>query len=455
MTPVCVAEPDLAEAYLAHLAADQVRPADLLADAVGSELLSVAYQDRFLPQPVFLTATERATLATDLRTISDLLVSLPERLFDGSRSALAQAVGMTPEQTAVVEGVGDAPLTPLARADLYRTPAGFRLLEHNITSALGGFENAEINRTMLRHPALSRFVAEHGLTYVDTLRAMIDTMLAEHGVDAASGVRIALLDSPESFPTFGPRLRVMARMLAEWGLDATPAHLGQLAERNGRLLVDGRPVDAVLRYFLVEEVQTAADAALVEIVQRAAHTGAVVLTSRLDAELYGNKGALALLSDDRHRAAFTAGERACIDRVVPWTRPLRGAGTDPDGERVDLARYAHAHREELILKPTNRHGGSGIVAGWTVGAEEWARAVAAALDRPFVLQHRVRPMPEPFAEESGREELVLNWGVFLVDPAAAGTPDGYGGCIVRGTRDRDVGVVSMGTGARVGCCFTG
>lgn len=449
------ADRTLAERYLDQLAAAGTPPADLLAAAVACEPLAVAYQGRFLPQPVFLTAAERAALAADLRAVHDLLVSLPERLFGGSRAALARAVGMTPVQAALVDAAGGGPLTPLARADLYRTADGFRLLEHNITSALGGFENAEINRAMLRHPALAGFVAEHRLGYVDTLRAMVDTMFAEHGLDAAAGPRVALLDSPGSFPTFGPRLEVMARLLVAWGIDAVPGHLGQLTERAGRLLLAGRPVDAVFRYYLVEEVTGEADAALVARVERAARAGAVALTSRLDAEAYGNKGALAMLSDDRHAAAFTSAERACVERVLPWTRPLRRTGTSWYGERVDLVRFALAHREVLVLKPTNEHGGSGIVPGWTVGDAEWAARLAEAAGRPYVLQRRVRPAPEPFADPSGRRDLVLNWGVFLVDPAATGIADGFGGCIVRGSPDAEVGVISMGGGARVGCCFTG
>lgn len=93
-------------------------------------------------------------------------------------------------------------------------------------------------------------------------------------------------------------------------------------------------MDAALRYYPVEEILTAADAGLVERVHRAP----VALTSRLDAELYGNKGALAMLSDDRHRGAFSATELARINRVLPWTRPLRAAGTDPAAPRSTCPR---------------------------------------------------------------------------------------------------------------------
>ncbi len=213
-------------------------------------------------------------------------------------------------------------------------------------------------------------------------------------------------------------------------------------------------MDIVFRFFLIEEIVTEADAALVEPVLRAAERGTVGLFSRFDAELYGNKGALAMLSDDEHRAAFSAEERACIDRFLPWTRHVRAVATDPAGAEIDLLRHAEQEQQDLILKPTLLHGGTGIVPGWTVSPEEWRAHLAEAMDGPYVLQRRIRPVAErfPATDGPGTQDLYLNWGVFLADPAATGT-DGYAGCIVRGSTDPAVGVVSMGSGARVGCCF--
>ncbi len=110
---------------------------------------------------------------------------------------------------------------------------------------------------------------------------------------------------------------------------------------------------------------------------------------------------------------------------------LRTTATDAAGERIDLLAHAVAHQQDLILKPTLLHGGSGIVPGWTVGPEEWRSRLTAALDGPYVVQERIRPVPEVFPADEGQgtQELVLNWGVFLTDPQVTGG-DGYNGCLV-------------------------
>ncbi|MCI4066006.1 hypothetical protein MRQ36_27040 [Micromonospora sp. R77] len=441
----------LGRAYAEHLAAGPA--GDPTAAARDSAALTLAYRDRFLPGPVFLTDAERHTVARDLHTVHDLLRSLPDRVYGGSRAALAEAVGLNPHQTALItRSARTGALLPLGRADLYHDGTAFQLLEFNITSALGGFENADLNVAMLAYPPLREFVVRHRLRYRDTLGCMVRTMSAECAavLPADRPPVVAVVDTEENFSIVGPRLRVLADKLADHGLDGIACHLGQFSYPGGRPTVAGRPVDVVFRYFLVEDLTDPAATAPLEPLLAAAEQGRVGLFSRLDAELYGNKGTLAMLSDDRHRDLFDADERACVERILPWTRYVRARGTDPDGSDVDLPAYARARQAELILKPTLLHGGSGIVAGWAVDAAEWTARVASAVDGPYVLQRRVRPAAEPFPDGP----RYLNWGIYLADPDAVGE-DGYAGCFVRASTDPAVGVVSMAGGAQVGCAFHG
>ena len=427
------------------------------AAARESATLTLAYQERFLNGPAFLGETERRTVVEDLHTVYRLLRSLPERVFGGSITALAAAVGMDPLQSALItRSARTGALLPLGRADLYHDGTEFKLLEFNLTSALGGFENADINRAMLAYPPLEEFVRRHGLRYRDTLGRMVRTMRAECAANIPTDRApvVAVVDTPDNFAVVGPRLRVFAAKLADYGAEGIACDLGELTYPNGRPTVAGRAVDVVFRYFLPEDLTDPAAAAQLEPLLVAVEQGRVGLFSRLDAELYGNKGTLAILSDEQHRELFDAAELACIDRLLPWTRYVRPRATDPGGAQVDLLAHALAHRHELILKPTLLHGGNGITAGWEAGEAEWKHKVTSAMNGPFVLQHRVRPAAEPFPDGAGGlQELFLNWGLYL--GARGADDDGYAGGFVRASTDPSVGVVSMGSGAMVGCVFHG
>ncbi|HEU5268770.1 MAG TPA: hypothetical protein VFU36_02515 [Jatrophihabitans sp.] len=440
----------LAVEYLDRVIRDRIDAAELTAVADAAPEL-IDYHGRLMPNPVFLSAADSDLLVRQLDDIHDLLLSLPQRCA-GSRAGYARMLGLSEFQVAVVEraAAGRPPL--LARADLYRTGTGFALLELNTGSALGGFDCGEINRTLASHPSLAGFVAEKQLSWVDTAERLLGIALAQHAERTGSVAgTIALVDFPDTFPRYQRTIEVMAQLCRRSGIDAFACHLGELAEGPYGLSYRGRKVDIVYRFFMLEYVTSAAAVELLEPLRRAAESGTVTLLSPVEADLYGYKEGLALLSELAHTADFDSRERDSVAALVPWTRRLHATVEGPAGEAVDAISFATAQQSELMLKPVSLHGGSGIVAGWTVGAEEWLRNVTDALDGPYVLQQRVRPVADPVLTQQTIGGLYCTWGVFIT-PSPTGEAV-YGGCFVRGSHDPEVDIISYDNGALIGCCL--
>jgi hypothetical protein len=172
----------------------------------------------------------------------------------------------------------------------------------------------------------------------------------------------------------------------------------------------------------------------------------------MDSEMFASKGAMAILSDEKNRSVFSAEELACLDRILPWTRMVRpGPVTLEDGSQVDLLDYVLSHQDDLVLKPTWLHGGSGVVLGWLkdVTPESWEKQVRAALDGPFVIQRRIRPVPELFQAEDGDvTPWIVAWGVFMMLGR-------YAGAFVRAaTVESNVEVINVAGGhAYVSACL--
>lgn len=444
MSPPTVVRPPLVENGLTRRYLDRVRTATTGRRSTEHRLaaLPVAPPDRFLSRPVLLDGEDHRSVADAVAGAFDLLAGLPDRLFDGDLGRYATAVGMTSAQAdLVLRNAGTRPVR-FGRADLYREADGFRLLEFNICSALGGMEIAEVNRAMLADPAVAGFVAEEGLTAVDPLARMVATMRAEFA-DLPTGRRVvvALTDWPASFVTLEPYLTHLARLLGRHGVDAVACHLGQLEYTAGGVSVHGRRVDVVHRFFMPPDYLDGPDApAHVRRLLSAVEAGAVRLFTPLDSELYGNKAALALLHEHRDDPRFTAAERRLVAGLLPATRFVRDDGTIADVLR---------HRDRYVLKPSLLYGGRSIVAGWTVGPREWDRQVRAAVGTGAVLQRRVRPVLERYPVPGGdtAETMFVNYGAFLM----AG---GFAGATARGGADTDVGVLSIAAGARPGCVFS-
>lgn len=434
----------LTEAYLEGFAASGVAPSRIL-EAVLPCTVDTTYFGRSLSRPVFLSHRQIEQLGADLRTLHEALAALPHRVFGGSMVAFARAVGITEAQIELVLRGAPGRASKMSRADMYLDEQGFRVLEMNYGAALGGLDGSVLNKVMVDQPFIGDFVREHGLGYVDPLDGLAATLFDECGLAPGSRPVVALADWPASFETLEQSLYQSAAVLAPYGLRCYPCHVGQLRCADGRVWLGERAIDVVYRLFLMEDLLDPSGPGLIDPVLRAAERGEVALFTPMDADLYGSKGALALLSDEQYRHCYTAEELAGLDRILPWTRMIRPGRVTVDEHSVDLFEHALAAQPELIIKPTMMHGGIGVVPGWLTPADEWRQQLEAAMDGPYVLQRRVRPTAEWFPADSGPEEWSLNWAAFFGSL-------GYGGMYVRGSRDPDQ-TVNMNTGATGTCCF--
>jgi hypothetical protein len=445
---------DLTTRYLRAVKDRGATASELLGKLPESEMLNVYYHGRYLPRPLFLGQQEVSQLYSDLANLRSALVSLPSRLYGGDLAAFARAVGATELQvSAVLRSKGSGvDVTRQTRADLYVDSTGFRLLELNMGSALGGMDNADMARALLEHPVLAEFTQQHDLEFVDTMRAQVNNYFLETGLAQDKRPVLALTDWPSSYKTLEPYMRHYADRVKLLGLDDNPCQITDLRFRDGRVWLNDRPVDIIDRLFMLEDLLESPEApAVMDPILDAAARDEVKIYTPLDSGIFASKGALAMLSDEENRSLFEPEELASLDRILPWTRMVRrGPVTLEDGRRVDLLEYALTHSHELALKPTLMHGGGGVLLGWRSDTtpQAWEEQVRAAVDGPYVLQRRIRPVPEMFPGENGElVPYIVCWGAFT-------TSEGYGGIVARATTvESNIEVISLEAGVYVGSCL--
>ncbi|MER5636571.1 hypothetical protein ABT095_06435 [Kitasatospora sp. NPDC002227] len=440
----------LTERYLASAAGR--RPAwPATPDPARLDRVHTALEDRFLTRPVFQTAEEAARLAQDLNGMMDLLFSLPDRLFGGDAHAFATAVGLRPEQARLALRLPGQQPARIGRADLYHDGSGFRLLEFNLSSALGGLETPELNRLLLEDPATAAFAAAEGLAFPDTLGLLAAHIVrtAQDAGRAGDTPRIAIMDWPSGYLETAPSIRTVCALLAPYGIEAVPCDTDAVREEAGRIMVDGSPVDLVYRYFTLGELT--ADAASIrraeELLDAFARCGVPVL-SPVRTSMHGNKRALAMLWEDRCQETYDGAERDLVERFLPWTHELRPGTALVHGEETDLLAHCVRNRHRLVLKPSHGLGGSGTVLGRSVSDQEWTATLAGALAGGHIVQELVTPQPEPFPHPETGEPTpwVLNWGAFLIGRQ-------YAGAFLRGLPADRADVISYGNQAHAGCVF--
>jgi hypothetical protein len=375
-----------------------------------------------LDRPWFVARDEIEGFASDACALFELVVSLPQRLFDGNVDRYCAALGIPEHRAALLRRCARGRPALLGRADAYHDGESYRLLELNLGSELGGMNLAETNRALLDLPEFQSFARRHQLGYVDTA-ARLATMLRHEAEAVTLGAEptVALIEDSGDLAPYAVWHTALQNALRRHGIELILGELHEVRTRAGKVVLRGTPIDVVLRYFTVDAIlQHPQGARRVEPVLRAHEEGRTVLVTTFESGLFANKAALALLSERRSRSVFSAEELALIDRILPWTRSL---GHDTD---ADLLTYCQEHRADLILKPRAGHGGRDIFVGWETSEADWAQALRQATERGYVAQRRVRPRPEPVYNlaTGAVEDWAAVLGVFL-------TESGYSGAFAR------------------------
>ncbi|WP_314617903.1 hypothetical protein [Streptomyces stackebrandtii] len=378
-----------------------------------------AWRSHLLHRPWFVDAAETEAFARDLGGLFDLLVSLPQRLFGGDMERYGAAIGIDPRLVSLLRRGGSGVPDRLGRADAYHDGTSYKLLEFNLGSEVGGLELAVFNEGLLAVPEFGAFARRHGLGHVD-IGARMAAVLRERAKPALSGGTepvVGLIEGRGGVAAYGRMMVATQEAMAAHGLDVRVGEVGDVRTRaDGKLTLDGTPLDLVVRNFAASQlVEDPAGPEVAEPFIRAHEAGRTVLFTTLESGFYGNKSALSLLNDPRWSGAFDDGERALVERLLPWSRTVSSADV------VDLCRE---RREELILKPGAGYGGLDTFVGWESTEAEWRAALSVAVEHGgYVAQERVVPRAEPVYDPAtgAVEEWIAVLGVFLTDHGYAGT----------------------------------
>ncbi|MEV4898440.1 hypothetical protein AB0K48_54820 [Nonomuraea sp. NPDC055795] len=413
----------------------------------GPAFLAAHGGDLTLPRPLFVDAEPTRALAADLHALYELVFQLPARLFEGDFDAYLKELGLEPAKHAVLRRYRATPLL-YGRADVYHDGDSYKALEFNVGSSLGGIDRSAVEAGFMRVPAFRDFAERHGLSYVNAAgRLAEEWRKAAAPITGGADPVVAFLECDGGLEVYLPMVESLREAMAGQGIEMLLGEIGQVTERDGRLRLHGRRIDLVLRYYTENEIVTGeAPMEAVERVERLHEEGRLVLWATLDSALYHSKGCLAMLSDERWRAAFTAEEIALVDRVLPLTRTLSTSHSVIEGERVDLVDYCREHRDELILKPRANFSSTGIVVGWESGERDWHEALDDGRTTGAIVQRRVRP--KPFEVMDPETNQVSRW-VGVLGPFVM--PGGrYSGCYARAMPEGASIVRGLGAGPSTG-----
>ena len=312
--------------------------------------------------------------------------------------ALRAQFGLTAdEETLVTEDHGLWQGSPLSRLDAFFTAdaTSVRFTEYNAETPAGAAYGDVLAELFVTLPVMREYQRRWQVRSMParphTVNALLSSFHAWRGTREAPS--IVILDWRD-VPTYHEFV-LYQQYFDGLGIPCRIADPRDCEYRGGTLYADGTPVNLIYKRVLINELLERGGGVDQPVV-RAVRDRAACLVDGFRCKLLHKKASLAVLSDETNAHLFSAAELATIATHVPWTRVVTERKTTSAGREVDLVPYMQEHRAQLVLKPNDEYGGTGIKLGWEEDDTSWAAAIAVALASPYVVQERIHLPSEAF-----------------------------------------------------------
>jgi uncharacterized circularly permuted ATP-grasp superfamily protein len=375
-------------------------------------------------RPFFLTAEDEQRV----RAVAETIAVLGERVVKQSLAdprLLAQSALSLEEERLARINPRYVTSSTASRLDAFLLPNSLQFAEYNAESPAGPGYAETLADVFLALPIMERFSQRYNVRKFPLMKLLLAALLAsyrEWGGSASPPV-IAIVDWRE-VPTWSEFEIIQSHFQRE-GVATVLADPRDLVFKSGKLTANGQRVDLVYRRVLINDIVARPNecAALVE----AYASGTVCVANALTCKIPHKKSFFAVLTDDQNSALFGSAERELIRRHIPWTRLLADTKTTRDGESFGLLEYVRMLRENLVLKPNDEYGGTGVQLGWENNESQWDAALQRALaDRSsaWVVQERIAIRRElfPMQTENGvlMRDMLVDFAPYLFRGKMAG-----------------------------------
>ena len=349
-------------------------------------------------RPFFLSTEDE----TRVRIVAETIAALGERIAAAAIDdpALLAQFHLRPEEERLARlhaGYGLA--STASRLDAFLLPDSLKFAEYNGESPAGaGYAEtlAEIFRDM---PVMADFAKHYEVHSYPLSAKLLDALVLSYVDWGGSSKRpqIAIVDWRE-VPTWS-EFEILKTRFERMGVPTLIADPRDLVFDGKALSAHGTKIDFVYRRVLINDI--VARPKECEALVKAYSANAVCVANTFRCKIPHVKAFFAVLTDERNGSLFSHHEREAIRLHIPWTRVVSDVGTAHYGEHIDLLDFIRKNRSNLVLKPSDEYGGSGVTLGWETSERDWDTAIGRAVSSTnsggaWIVQERIPIRREVF-----------------------------------------------------------
>jgi len=358
-------------------------------------------------RPFFLSPEDEQRV----RVVAETMVELAERVAGAAlkdASLLGQFHLREEELRLVRLGKIAGPASTASRLDAFLLPDSLKFAEYNGESPAGAGYTETLAEVFRELPVMKEFSRTYEIHSYPLSAKLLDALVMSYLDWGGTSKRPQMLITDwREVPTWS-EFEILQSRFEKLGLPVVLADPRDLQFAGKQLMAGGKKIDLVYRRVLMNDI--VARPAECQALLDAVAANAVCMANHFRCKIPHVKAFFAVLTDERNNALFSFAERELVRKHVPWTRVVADVRTAHFGQPVELLAFLRSERENLVLKPSDEYGGSGVKLGWESNEAEWDTAIEKALapgQGCWIVQERIPIRREvfPSIQADGRVEF--------------------------------------------------
>ena len=359
-------------------------------------------------RPYFLSTADEDRVRRATETLAQLAERLASLALE-DKSLLAQ-FHLRPEEERLVRlPAGRGPASTASRVDAFLLPESLKFTEYNGESPAGAGYTESLAGMFRELPVMKQFARRFEVHSYPLSAKLLDALIQTFFDWGGSTARPQMLITDwKEVPTWS-EFQILKQRFEALRVPVVLADPRELDWDGKKLTAKGKKIDLVYRRVLINDI--IARPRECEPLLKAYEAQAVCVANNFRCKIPHVKAFFAVLTDARNARLFSSGELDVIRRHVPWTRVIADVKTDYQGQPIALLDYIRKNQHDLVLKPSDEYGGTGVTLGWETEARAWEQAIQVALPKvgqgSWIVQEKIamRRGEFPYIGSNGKVEF--------------------------------------------------
>ena len=362
-------------------------------------------------RPFFLSPQDE----TRVRVVAETMAELGERVVSAAMNdpALLGQFHLRAEELRLVRlGKNAGPASTASRLDAFLLPESLKFAEYNGESPAGAGYTEVLAEIFRELPVMKEFIKKHEIHSYPLSAKLLDALVMSYLDWGGTTKRPQMLITDwREVPTWS-EFEILKERFEKMGVPVELADPRELQFDGKQLIANGKKIDLVYRRVLMNDMvaRPAECKALVDAVA----ANVVCMANQFRCKIPHVKAFFAVLTDEQNDGLFSFGQRELIRKHVPWTRVVADVRTSHYGSPVELLAFLRSERQNLVMKPSDEYGGTGVTLGWETNESDWDRTIEKAIasaQQPnggcWIVQERIPIRREvfPWIQPDGKVEF--------------------------------------------------